>query len=461
MKILCCISLVPLLISIARAQDLTPAQFQDGDVVCFIGDSITHSRKYHSYVYEYYLTRFPERHIRFVNCGIAGDSAAGALSRFDWDILPTQPNVACIMFGMNDVGRGLYGKHNPDAQTLASRQRALDNHRQSMAKLAERLRESFSPRFVFITPSIYDDTAQMETENLFGVNAALGTCGGYARDLAAQFSGGLVDFHGPMTALNLEHQKLDPTFTLVGPDRVHPGDIGQLVMAYLFLKAQRVPSVVSRLVLDADALQVVECENAQVSSLSATETGVRFDYLEHALPFPLEQVAAPALELVPFEQDLDQEMLTVRLKQPGTYRLLVDDKPVGDYSSEQLSAGVNLALNAATPQFAQAQALHATVERRRGLEIRLRSFAQIRMMLLRANVDEADEAAVQAYFADFLSKNQVNGAPNPYFKGQFDNYLKTDPEREQLKSQIDQLTTQLWEQNKPVAHHYELRRLPG
>ena len=62
-------------------------QFQNGDIVALVGDSITHGRKWHRYVYEYYLTRFPERQIRFVNQGIAGDSAGGALSRLEWDIL--------------------------------------------------------------------------------------------------------------------------------------------------------------------------------------------------------------------------------------------------------------------------------------------------------------------------------------------------------------------------------------
>ena len=235
-----------------------------------------------------------------------------------------------------------------------------------------------------------------------------------------------------------EHQKLT-RLTIVGPDRVRrrrPTGDGLSVP-----HAQRVPSVIS--VGVADAPQVVERENAQVSNLSATETGVRFDYLEHALPFPLEQVAAPALALVPFEQNLDQETLTVRLKQPGTYRLLIDDKPVGDYGSEQLSTGVNLALNAATPH-SQAQALHATVERRRSSG--LRSFAQIRMMLLRAKIDDATRRRRRT---SPTSRRPGQRCPEPVLQGQFDNYLKTGPEREQLTPR-SALTTQLWEQNKPV-----------
>jgi hypothetical protein len=40
--------------------------FTDGDKVCFIGNSITHGGKYHSLIYLYYLTRFPEKEIKFL-----------------------------------------------------------------------------------------------------------------------------------------------------------------------------------------------------------------------------------------------------------------------------------------------------------------------------------------------------------------------------------------------------------
>ena len=47
--------------------------FDDGDTVCFVGDSITHGGTYHSIVTLYYATRFPGKTIRFYNCGISGD----------------------------------------------------------------------------------------------------------------------------------------------------------------------------------------------------------------------------------------------------------------------------------------------------------------------------------------------------------------------------------------------------
>lgn len=81
--------------------------FEDGDVVCFLGDSLTYSGQYHSYVQSYYLTRFPDRRITFLNCGVAGDTVADALRRCAWDVQPHQPNVLVVLFGLNDIRRSL------------------------------------------------------------------------------------------------------------------------------------------------------------------------------------------------------------------------------------------------------------------------------------------------------------------------------------------------------------------
>lgn len=75
----------------------------------------------------------------------------------------------------------------------------------------------------------------------------------------------VVDFHGPMTALNMEQQNRDPGWTIVGGDRVHPGAPGHLMMAWLFLKTQGAPPLVSKIAVDAAA------DGAVVGRYSAKE----------------------------------------------------------------------------------------------------------------------------------------------------------------------------------------------
>ena len=73
---------------LSAAEPTTADQlFADGSVIALIGDSITHGGRWHRYVAEYIATRFPDRSIRFLNGGIAGDSASGVLTRLDRDDL--------------------------------------------------------------------------------------------------------------------------------------------------------------------------------------------------------------------------------------------------------------------------------------------------------------------------------------------------------------------------------------
>ncbi|MCE5238756.1 SGNH/GDSL hydrolase family protein [bacterium] len=444
------LAMLSLASTLTYAADPAP-QFQSGDVVALIGDSITHGRKWHRYVYSYYLTRFPDRQVRFVNEGIAGDSAGGALRRLDWDILPNQPNAAVIFLGMNDVGRGYY-KVNADERTIAARQTALDNYRKNMDELAAKLQAGGVKKLWFFTPSPYDDTAQLESENFPGVNGALAQCGRFGAELAAKYGGAVIDLNGPMTALNLEHQKADPKFTIIGPDRVHPGDVGMMVIAYTVLRAQGAPALVSKVSVDGPK---VTADNATVTNLKQTPEGVSFDCLAKALPWPIEASAHAALALVPLEADLDQEKLMATLP-AGEYRLLIEGQEVGRYDAAALAAGINLARNDKTPQYQQAWKLWQANEQRSALEVRIRTYAQIRTILVAGKVNEDDEAAVDACFASFLER--VGESMRPYFSGQIKVYKATRPELASIRAQIDTLQQSLWQLNQPQTLHYELVR---
>ena len=447
-----------LLTSVACA---APKPFQDGDRVCFIGDSITHGGLYHGYIRLFYTTRFPDRNIRFFNCGISGDSAGGASHRFPWDIGVHQPTVATIMLGMNDVSRGLYGKENPDEATMNRRQGAIDGHVANMRKLSEQLRDAGS-QIVYITPSIYDQTSTMDKENLFGVNDALGACAEHAKKLAAEFGGSVVDFHGTMGMVNAEYQQSDPTATIVGGDRVHPGPMGHLIMAHTFLKAQGICPYVSKTVIDASESSVVETINCAVDDLSATDTAVAFTSLEKALPFPIPSGAEKALELVPFTGDLNQEILAVKGLSPGNYELTIDDTPVGKYSADDLAAGINLAENANTPQYKQAEKVAAAHNTQHALVSgKLRSFVNMEISLRRQNVDLDDFEAVKNAMNDRLAKlREQNSKYLGYYTHQTKLYTEEKGNEPQYRDAIRQAEETMRTENRPTKHRYVLRRTP-
>ena len=94
--------------------------------VAYIGDSITHSAPTTSYIQEYYWKHLKDRHVKVFNLGTGGDTAEGALSRLETDILRVRPTEAVIMLGTNDIKSVLYGE-NPseeertEAEALAAR----------------------------------------------------------------------------------------------------------------------------------------------------------------------------------------------------------------------------------------------------------------------------------------------------------------------------------------------------
>ena len=274
--------------------------FKDGDTVCFLGDSITVRGNLQDMISNYYLTRFPDRTIRFVNAGHAGDTAGGALSRLQEDVIDKKPTSVAIMLGMNDVNRGAYVAH-PDDRQKESQQRAINNYRANMETVVSRIRAGAgNPKLLLMTPSPFDQTVVLDKENNQpGCNDGLGRCADIVRELAAKNNGTVVDFHGPMTALNLEQQKKNPGWTLVGADLVHPGQPVYLMMTWLFLKTQGAPSVVSKVVVDATAGRVVENVNAEVTAVAGKKGGVSFKSLEKALPFPLDPAARTVLGLLP------------------------------------------------------------------------------------------------------------------------------------------------------------------
>ncbi|QIF00539.1 SGNH/GDSL hydrolase family protein [Roseimicrobium sp. ORNL1] len=216
-----------------------PKPFADGDTVCFLGDSITHGGSWHRYIELFYVSREPEKKVNIINCGIGGDRADGALKRLDWDVLVHQPTVIVIMLGMNDIGHGNYDSSNPTPEMLAGREKSITDYRKNMTALVEAIQKRSKAAIILVKPSPYDETAEINGKPARkGANGALAKCSEICGELAQKYNTAVVDFHGPMTKLMTEGQKLDPGFALVGRDRVHPGLPGHLVMASLFLRAQ-------------------------------------------------------------------------------------------------------------------------------------------------------------------------------------------------------------------------------
>lgn len=434
--------------------------FRAGDRWSVVGDSITHTGTYHAWVHLFYLTRFPGQDLEVLNGGIAGDTAAGGLRRFGWDIGPQRGTVATVDFGMNDVGRGLYAPATPTAEQLAARKTAIATLLENQRKLVAKLQDA-GLRVILLSPSIFDDEAELPSPKLSGVNAALGEAAEGLRQLAQETRSGFIDLHGPMLALNRELQKKNPAFTLTGPDRIHPGVEGHFVMAYFFLKAQGAPVEVSvsRLTLDSATLRATQVANGKLENLrrlDAGRAGIAFEWTEAALPFPLDAAFARAAEWVPFTRELNQETLQVTQLPPGNYQLRIDGAVIREVTAAELATGLNLAVETATPQYRQAQEVLALVKRysHQAAET-LRNVALVEHQTTPPERLPARREVVQPYVDAKFTSFKTN-VPSANLLRIYHLYATEKPREADSRAAIAELQAQARRAAQPKTHAYEI-----
>ena len=437
----------------ARATAPLPA-FQAGDRWCVLGDSITEGGYYHRYVELFYCTRFPERKLDVLNCGIRGDTAPGALRRLQWDCLAARPTVVSVMLGMNDVGWNLI--RLPAAEVERRRAERAETYDQAMRTLTKSLLEA-GVTVVLITPSIFDDTADLPREKCSGAGAALAGLANRVQAIAREFRTPVVDFNGPMTAINAEQQRRDPHFTIVGPDRVHPTEPGHFVMAYEFLRTQKLSGVVARITVDAAAGKPGGLENCAVTDLKVQPNAVSFTCLENSLPFPVDGKPAPALELVPFTQEFNQELLQVHGLAPGDYELSIGGRVIRTFSAALLADGVNLAVEPNAPQLRQSLAVLAELRRKWQVENRLRAVAAIEHQVWPDARPPADVAQRTAELDARLPS--IAGTNREWAARLRANYLENKKREAELCRSMDAAVNAARLAAQPKPHAFTLRRV--
>ena len=416
--------------------------FVKRDRWCAIGDSITHGGNYHKYIYLYYATRFPQERFSLFNCGSGGDTAAGTLWRMDPDILIHKPTAATIMLGMNDVWAT-----NNNLISIADYGRDLEAIVDRLAKI--------NCCTILLTPSIYDQTVKADTE-ADASWAGLDRFAVHVRQLAEKKGLTYVDFFNFMTDMTKKIQAEKPGFTLIEPDRAHPKDEGHFVMAYKFLKDTGHPALVSKLQLDAANGRIVEQQNCIADNLLVSKDSISFSLLEKSLPFPITEIPVNTLSLVPFTDELNQQILKINGLKTGSYELFIDNTSIGSYSAEELGKGLNLAVIATTPQNIQAKAVADLNSRRHAIEgDKLRYIAMMEYGALKKQyaVDDIENAkkAIDAYMAKITDPAQHKTVLETWKP-----YLEYKPIQSKLIEKGKSYCQKMFDANKPVPHLYRL-----
>jgi lysophospholipase L1-like esterase len=438
----------------ASAQQVSP--FKENDRVVFLGNSITDGGHYHSYIWLYYMTRFPDMKLTVANAGVGGDRAEEMFKRLDGDVFSKNPTVLITTFGMNDTGYFEYNE--PGAEAFADKR--VNESYEWYKKMEDRYKKLPDTKIVLMGSSPYDETAKIENNPFRNKNKAMTRIVDFQRQAALENHWEFIDLNAPMTEINERMQKNDPSFTLCGRDRIHPDNDGHMVMAYLFLKGQGFAGKeVAGIHIDAAKAVVKSSANCSISDLKKTADGIRFDYLAKALPYPLDTVArgweqqkgqAKAIEVVPFMEEMNKEILQVSgLK--GNYRLLIDNEEIGTWSAGDFAKGINLAALTNTPQYQQALKIMYLNEERLEIEHRFRDYMWMEYtcfggtdLLFACNREALKE----------LDKHLDNG----WVRAKRDIYVKAMlPEvREAWVNEMDLLVSTIYKINQPVTRKITL-----
>ncbi len=427
--------------------------FHKGDRVCFVGNSITSNGEFYHNILLYYVTRFPDQPVTFFNCGISGDVCSGVLKRMDEDVLSHQPTHAVIKLGMNDVMRGLYSLYpTTNADTLAKREEAISTYKVRLDSIIN-IFLSRGIKVILQKPTDYDQTGKQKVVNNYGVNDALKRCADYIQSLADKYKLPVVDYWTILHDINAEVQQKDSMATIIGPDRVHPGSAGHLIMAYQFLKTTHAPQYVSEIVVDHKKNQ---CKNAVVTDFVQGKDGCSFKVKENALPFPTSEGQKQGLELIPFVNDLSVEKLII--KNAGTTNeLRIDTSLIGTFSKEELAKGINLSLYKNTPQFKQALQVKDTLNKMWKAVSDLRTIEYVEFKFLSYYKGNKDNMPEIKEYLDNLYKTKLSNTP--YYKTQFDRYYIVKANQKQLLQDFDAYREDAYKIAQPKQHTFIIKSI--
>lgn len=436
------------------AQNVAP--FGEGDRIAFVGNSITCGGHYHSYIWLYYMTHFPDRRIDIFNEGIGGDVAEMIYKRLD-KVFEHRPTVVTLSFGMNDVGYRDYDAPGADSIGRSLVQKACRDY----VWIETAYKQHPQVKKILIGSSPYDETSRFNRVAFPGKNRLIQEIADFLEREAGKNKWGFVDFNRPMVAINQYEQQRDSTFTLCGKDRIHPSTDGHLVMAYLFLKAQGLAGrPVADIRIDAARRKVDRAENCGVYDLEVSPGRVAFTYRGNSLPYPLDPVPyedekrtqADAAQVIPFLDEMSYEGLVVKGLANGYYLLKIENQTIGRFTAGELKRGINLALFPNTPQYRQAAEVARMNEARWLKERRMREYYWVEYNLMRQTgmLWACNEAAV-----DTLRKYRPGDV---FLQGNGDLWLqymhpgiRKDCRREQQK-----LVDLIYERNKPVPLKIEI-----
>lgn len=206
--------------------------FENYDRIVFAGDSVTDmgsqqpvgeglfdntGRSYVREIENLLSACYPEVNVRVTNSGISGNTSRDLLARFDRDVVELNPDWVSICIGINDVWRQF------DTPPMLDDQVQPDEYESNLREMIGRIKDKV--KGIFILSPYY-----MEPNREDKMRARMDTYVEICRKLADEFGCVFVDFQ----KLYEDYCKIRHS-SYIAWDRVHPNQVGAMLMAREFL----------------------------------------------------------------------------------------------------------------------------------------------------------------------------------------------------------------------------------
>lgn len=319
--------------------------------VLILGDSITASGKYTTYLDGYYATRYPDRAIEFINLGLPSETITGLSEpshpwprpnvheRLERALTALKPDVVMACYGMND---GIYAPFSDERFTA---------YKKGIDTLADRCKERGIP-LILLTPPPFDPVPIRA--KLKGDGATdYGWMTPYAKyheDVLWRYAAWIrgrvekgvttIDVQDPIaTFVGVQRGKFKSTDYRLADDGVHMNADGHWLIAVAILDGLKTPLTWNSALIDARSLRAVRGE---IKDIRTEAGGIRFAWTTH-LPMPRDPDWSVAVTAEgTSEGRLGHHLLSVDGLADGRYGLYEGTRSVGNVHVEDGSVLIDL-----------------------------------------------------------------------------------------------------------------------
>ena len=319
------------------ASKLTPS-LAPGNKIAIIGDSITEQKLYSKFMeaYLHACSGVPDLHV--FQFGWSGEQASGFAARMENDLTVFNPTIATTCYGMNDGG------YQPYQEAIGK------NYENNMRKIFDKMEKLGVKSVVVGSPGAVDANFFRPGQTMgdqpshVAYNDNLAHLRDIDRNLANERKYLFADVHATMfDAMTKAQATLGKEYDVCGRDGFHPGNNGQLLMAFAFLKGLGLDGNIGEIAIDLKGTSTVSGGHKilNIAAGSLELESVRWPYCFQGD----EKSSNGTRSIIPFTS-FNEDLNRFTLKVTGLDASMANvkwGKVERKFSREQLAAGINLA----------------------------------------------------------------------------------------------------------------------